>query len=97
MLALLLLIIPFSQEQFDNYIENDRIVIVKYVEEDIPALDRAVVKMLIRQNNVVIMQDKPAGDLFMGVYSKKTKVLFYGEYKWSLRIKVRHLVVLGKK
>ena len=81
--------IPFNQEQFDNYIRNDRIVIVKFIDYDIPTLHMTIVRILINRNDIVMMQGNKFdsiklgyhGDPFLGVFSKKTQVLMYGEYK----------------
>ncbi len=84
MLVFLLLFIPFNQEQFDNYIKNDRIVIVKFIDSEIPALNRPIVRMLIRQNNVVLMQGTGLdvhNNPFLGIFTKDTKILFYGKHK----------------
>ncbi len=84
MLILLLLFVPFNQQQFDNYINNDRVVIVKFIEDDIPMLKRPIVRILIRQNDVVKMQGKGLkvhGEPFLGIFTKDTQVLFYGKYK----------------
>ncbi len=81
---ILLLFIPFNQEQFDNYINNERIVIVKFIEDDIPILNRSITKMLIRQNDVILMQGTGLdvhGKPFLGIFTKNTKILFYGKYK----------------
>ncbi len=84
MLIFLLLFIPFNQEHFDNYISNDRIVIIKFIDSEIPILNRPIVKMLIKQNNVVKMQGeglKVHGEPFLGLFTRDTKVLFYGKHK----------------
>ena len=84
MIFLLLLFVPFNQEQFDNYINNDRIVIIKFIEDDIPNLNRPIARMLIRQNDVIKMQGKGLkvyGEPFLGIFTKDTQVLFYGKYK----------------
>ena len=84
MITLLLLFIPFNQQQFDNYINNDRIVIVKFIEDDIPNLNRPIARMLIRQNDVIKMQGtglRVHGEPFLGIFTKDTQVLFYGKYK----------------
>ena len=80
----LLLFIPFNQEEFDNYINNDRIVIVKFIDSEVPILNRPIVKMLIKQNNVVLMQGtglEVHGKPFLGLFTRDTKVLFYGKHK----------------
>ena len=80
----LLLFIPFNPEQFDNYINNDRIVIIKFIEDDIPILNRSIVRVLIRQNNVILMKGKGLkvpGDPFLGIFTKGTEILFYGKHK----------------
>ena len=80
----LLLFVPFNQEQFDNYINNDRIVIVKFIEDDIPMLQRPIAGMLIRQNDVIKMQGtglRVHSEPFLGIFTKDTQVLFYGKYK----------------
>ncbi len=84
LILLLLLFVPFNQEQFDNHINNDRVVIVKFIEDDIPNLNRPIVRMLIRQNDVIKMQGKGLkvhGEPFLGIFTKDTQVLFYGKYK----------------
>ena len=84
MIFLLLLFIPFNQEQFNNHINNDRVVIVKFIDSEIPALKRPIVRILIRQNDVVKMQGKGLkvhGEPFLGIFTKDTQVLFYGKYK----------------
>ncbi len=84
MITLLLFFIPFNQEQFDNYINNDRVVIVKFIDSEIPMLNRPIVRMLIRQNDVIKMQGKGLkvhGEPFLGIFTKDTRVLFYGKHK----------------
>ena len=74
----------FDQGQFDKHIKNNRIVLIKFIEEDIPTLNRAIVRMLIRQNSVVKMQGKGLevhGEPFLGIFTKDTRVLFYGKHK----------------
>jgi len=80
----LLLFVPFNQEQFDYHIKNDKVVMVKFVEDEIPALEKPLVSFLIRQNGVIMMQGKGLkvhGDPFLGIFTKETQVLFYGKYK----------------
>lgn len=81
-MLLILSLLTFNQNDFDKYIEQDRVVIVKYVK-DIPTMERAIVRILIRQNDVIVMTDYSQynGDLFLGIYTKDTKVLFYGKHK----------------
>ncbi len=84
MIFLLLLFVPFNQEQFDNYINNDRVVIVKFIDSEIPTLNRPIVRMLIKKNSVIKMQGKGLkvhGEPFLGIFTKDTKVLFYGKHK----------------
>lgn len=83
---ILLLMLPYNEAEFDNHIKNDQVVIVKFVDDEIPALQMTLVRMLISRYNVVEMQvveSKPdvAGEPFLGIFTKETTVLFYGKYK----------------
>ncbi len=76
--------IPFNQLQFDDYLKNDKIVIVKFIEDEIPIFQRPLVKMLIRTNGVIKMQGKGLkvnGNPFLGIFTKNTRILFYGRHK----------------
>ena len=81
--VLLLTFMPFDQDKFDNYINNDRVVLVKFIDDDIPALQMPIVRLLINRNNVVKMQGDSTelGGPFLGIFTKDTHVLFYGKHK----------------
>ncbi len=71
----LLLLIPFNQDQLDNYIEQDRPVLVKM--EPVPQLDRLFVRMVLNRFNVVVMEKYEDNDCFIIIYHKKATVKFY--------------------
>ena len=76
MLWILLVLMPFNQEKFDNYIEKDRVVLVKM--EPVPQLDKMFVKMVIRRFDVVVMEKKEDNSgCFIIIYHKDATVKFY--------------------
>jgi hypothetical protein len=70
MLVLLLLMMPFNQQQFDNYIEQDRIVLIRSGE--VPELENVFVKMVLRRFDVVQMIKKDS-DCYISIHHKKAK------------------------
>ena len=71
----LLLLIPFNQEKLDNYIEQDRTVLVKMVP--VPQLDRLFVRMVLNRFDVVVMEKYEENECFIIIYNKKATVKFY--------------------
>jgi hypothetical protein len=60
-------LIPFNQQQFDNYIKQDRIVLIR--NGDVPELNNVFVKIVLRRFDVIEMEKEI--DCYIEIHHKK--------------------------